>query len=535
MASEQRGAIILNELAAKGSPQNDAPYPATAVAANLAQPTECSKGETLHSIPMVLNGSQDNESRYSVFTESQKRAIILSGSFCGLLSYMSSSIFYPAVDQISRDLGVSSSKINLTITVFLITQGIAPTMIAEFSEKAGRRPAYILCFVISIIANLGLGLQNNYFALLFLRILQSAGSCGTLSQGLVGDCIVSAERGKYIAYASVSMILGPSLSPILGGVISQKAGWRWIFWFLLIFSVAVFIPIALFLPETCRKVVDNGSIPPPWVCSNISDWRRFRNRASRGIPVDREKQIELHRNYRLKIPNPISTLTVLSDFESALLLVTLSFAMACYYAILTNISKTLYNLYNFSNVQISLAALSIGGGSILSSFTIGIFLDWNYRRHAKRLNLPLSRDYQMDLSNFPIELSRLQVGLPAMLLGALGAIGYGWTLSSDISVAVPIVFLFIVGYGITATTQVLNVLMSDIHPGQFAVAAAARNICQCLVGAATSAIIEPMSTAMGNGWAYTTLAMLFIFSLTGPWATMRHGMEWRKIKSEKGQ
>lgn len=44
---------------------------------------------------------------------------------------------------------------------------------------------------------------------------------------LIGDCIVSAERGKYIAYASVATILGPSLSPILGGVISQYAGWHW--------------------------------------------------------------------------------------------------------------------------------------------------------------------------------------------------------------------------------------------------------------------------------------------------------------------
>lgn len=137
--------------------------------------------------------------------------------------------------------------------------------------------------------------------------------------------------------------------------------------------------------------------------------------------------------------------------------------MACYYAILTNMSNTFYSLYNFSNIQISLVALSVGGGSIVSSFTIGRFLDWNYRRHAKRLNISLSKHIQMDLSNFPIELARLEIGMPAMLAGALGAIGYGWTLRSNISVAVPIVFLFIVGYGVTATTQVLNVLMSDIQ------------------------------------------------------------------------
>lgn len=58
-------------------------------------------------------------------------------------------------------------------------------MIAGFSETAGRRLAYIICFIISIIANLGLALQNNYYALLFLRMLQSAGSCGIMSQAYV--------------------------------------------------------------------------------------------------------------------------------------------------------------------------------------------------------------------------------------------------------------------------------------------------------------------------------------------------------------
>jgi MFS family permease len=31
-------------------------------------------------------------------------------------------------------------------------------------------------------------------------------------------------------------MLGPSLSPIIGGLISQYTDWHWIFWFLLIFG-----------------------------------------------------------------------------------------------------------------------------------------------------------------------------------------------------------------------------------------------------------------------------------------------------------
>ena len=102
-------------------------------------------------------------------------------------------------------------------------------MIAGFSDRAGRKPAYIACFSIYMIANLALALQNNYTALLLLRMLQAGGSSGTivLSNGLVGDLIPSSERGQYIAFASIGLILGPSLSPILGGNISQFLGWHW--------------------------------------------------------------------------------------------------------------------------------------------------------------------------------------------------------------------------------------------------------------------------------------------------------------------
>jgi multidrug resistance protein len=139
-------------------------------------------------------------------------------------------------------------------------------MIAGFSDKAGRRPAYFICFIIYIAANLGLALQNDYVALLVLRMVQSAGSSGTvaLAQGLVGDLIVSSDRGKYVAFASVGILLGPTLSPVLGGLLSQYLGWHWIFWFLLILSVVAFVFLALFLPETCRNIVGDGSVPPPW-------------------------------------------------------------------------------------------------------------------------------------------------------------------------------------------------------------------------------------------------------------------------------
>ena len=40
---------------------------------------------------------------------------------------------------------------------------------------------------------------------------------------------------------------------------------------------------------------------------------------------------------------------------------------------------------------------------------------------------------------------------------------------------------------------------------------------------------------MGNGWAYTVLALLFILSSLGPAASMKYGIKWRSAKKEKAE
>jgi MFS family permease len=194
---------------------------------------------------------------------------------------------------------------------------------------------YIFCFIIFNAANIGLALQNDFRALLLLRMLQAAGSSGTitLANGVVGDITTSAERGKYIGLTSMAFIFGTMVAPLLGGAIGQFAGWHFLFWFLFIFSSAVHIPLILFLPETCRNVVDNGSIPPPLFSKNLSDNMRHKNRKRAGMKYDKEKEMEIRKAYKFRLPNPLSTLKVLGDLESAIILTTTGLSFGCFYAI----------------------------------------------------------------------------------------------------------------------------------------------------------------------------------------------------------
>lgn len=408
-------------------------------------------------------------------------------------------------------------------------------MIAGFSDGAGRRPAYIYCFIVYIAANVGLALQRNYAALLVLRCLQSAGSSGTvaLCYGVVADLITSSERGIYVGYTSLPSVLGPIVGPIIGGVIGQYLGWWWIFWFLTIFSATYFVLFFLFLPETCRKVVGDGSIPPPRLNQSLTGIVRERRRIKAGIWVDAAQQEAIRKNYRLKIPNPLSTLVIAGDKESGLILFCSGLLVAILYATTTGIPYLFGKIYGFDELQLGLVYIPFGAGSLISAVSTGKAIDWNYRRHAKRNGFPLVKNRHQDLTNFPIERARLEVALPLLYIGNIGSIAYGWTLEYKTNLAGPLIVLFVVGYGSMAAFQVMQILIVDIHPGNAASVTAANNLFRCLLGAGSTAVVVPMIDKMGVGWAYTFASLVWIALSPTLWLLMKYGPGWRKEKKEK--
>lgn len=408
-------------------------------------------------------------------------------------------------------------------------------MIAGFSDGAGRRPAYIYCFIVYIAANVGLALQRNYAALLVLRCLQSAGSSGTvaLCNGVVADLVTSAERGIYVGYTSVTSILGPIVGPIIGGLIAQYLGWWWIFWFLTISSATYFVFFFLFLPETCRKVVGDGSIPPPRLNQSVTGIIRERRRNKAGITVDAAQQENVRKNYRLRFPNPLSTLFIAGDKESGLILFCSGLLVAILYATTTGIPYLFGKIYGFDELQLGLVYMPFGAGSLISALSTGKAIDWNYRRHAKKNGFPLTKNRHQDLTDFPIEKARLEVALPLLYLGNIGSIAYGWTLAYETNLAGPLILLFVFGYGSMAAFQVMQILMVDINPGNAASATAANNLFRCLLGAGSTAVVVPMIDRMGVGWAYTFASLVWIALSPSLWLLMRYGPGWRKEKKEK--
>ncbi|KNG84511.1 hypothetical protein ANOM_008235 [Aspergillus nomiae NRRL 13137] len=351
--------------------------------------------------------SHPGAERYSVFTTRQKRLIILTAAIASTFSPISANIYYPALNSIAADLDVTSSQINLTITTYMICQGLAPTLTGSFADQAGRRPAYIICFLIYITSNIALALQRSYPMLLVLRAVQSSGSSGTvaLASAIAADIITSAERGTYMSITSLGNILAPSLGPLIGGVLSEYLGWQYIFWFLAMSSTIFFIPLVLFFPETCRTIVGDGSIPGSrWNKSILNWWISKRSYREPITTPPTNPGPVLQKQLPKKRISPLSTISLLFHLPTSLILISNGLVFASYYAITAGLPSQLRSIYGLSDLNIGLSFFPMGAGTLLSATFNGIIVDWNYRRM-------MAKDRQ-DMDYSDVERARLGVGGP---------------------------------------------------------------------------------------------------------------------------
>ena len=492
----------------------------------------------------VLEDQPTTEPPYSGFSEYERTTLCLGCLHCSLrfprllhhlLSCSECSRFRSSYlsdpDQFDNYNISSLYDRNLASQCMLIRnqifQGLAPTIVGGISDKYGRRPAYLICFTLVIAANVGLALQTNYVALLVLRSLQSCGSSGTvvLSSGTVSDVATRAERGRYIGLAALGSSLGPALGPVIGGLLTHFLGWRSIFWFLAIYGGVMLLVFLAFIPETCRNIVGNGSIPPQrWNISLMT----YLQRREQGIPVLRETIQNKRR------PGLLSSIPIMLEKEAFLILLFGGILYAGFYTILTGLPSQLGATYNYNPIQVGLCYIPLGIGAMVAKTLVGRSIDWNFRRHAKQQGLEIVHSQQQDIANFPTERARLEVALPCLYFACATIVPYGWVVGlQHPPLAAVLVLLFFNATVTSGTFQAMSVLIVDIHPESPAAATAASNLIRCLLGAGGVAAVIPLLNRIGRGWTSTLIALVWVSMSSCWWAVMIWGPRWRQARKTR--
>jgi len=341
-----------------------------------------------------------------------------------------------------------------------------------------------------------------------------------------------------MGWATSGPMVAPALAPVLGGLFAQFLGWRWIFWFLVILAGAFVVPFLMTFPETGRKVVGNGSIPPQgWNMSltNYLHTRRLAKQAAANNDLSRTQTIESQRSAlkqkrKLRLPNPLAVLPVLMEKDVALLLFYNSIVYSAFYDVMASFPTLLEQIYDYDALQIGLCFLPFGVGCFIAPSLCGKLMDWNFHRTAKKIGYTIVKGKANDLTSFPIERVRIGVAFPLVAIGDVALLCYGWVMYAETSLAVPLVLQFIMGVTLTGAFNAMSVMLVDLYPLSPATATSANNLVRCLMGAGATAVVIYMIDAMGRGWCFTFIAGVVAVLSPILWVLEKWGPGWREAR-----
>ncbi len=152
---------------------------------------------------------------------------------------MTSNFLYPlmgaavnvALPKIGADLSMSAVGISWVSMSFLLASSIFLVPLGKISDSFGRKKVFLYGNILFALSSIFCALSVSSEMLIIGRLLQGLAAAGLFatSMAIVISAFEVHERGKMIGLNVTAVYLGLSISPVLGGFLTDSIGWRSLF------------------------------------------------------------------------------------------------------------------------------------------------------------------------------------------------------------------------------------------------------------------------------------------------------------------
>jgi EmrB/QacA subfamily drug resistance transporter len=177
-------------------------------------------------------GSANGAAAASTFLSQRQIMIILPGLLMAMmLAMLDQLIVGTALPRIVGSLG-GVSHLSWVVTAYTLASTITTPFYGKLGDMYGRKKFFLSAIVIFLAGSALSGQSTSMAELISFRAIQGLGAGGLMvgAMATIGDIVPPRERGRYMSYFMVVMMLATVGGPLVGGWITDAFSWRWIFY-----------------------------------------------------------------------------------------------------------------------------------------------------------------------------------------------------------------------------------------------------------------------------------------------------------------
>ncbi|KAF9468747.1 major facilitator superfamily domain-containing protein [Collybia nuda] len=436
-------------------------------------------------------------------------ALIASAS---MIAGLAASIQNPAVEEMQNDLDATSAQFSLSISLFILVQGLVPLVWSAISEIKGRKLVYIMSLALFTIGSIVVAVSNSMDLVIGFRSLQAAGSAAVITIGAatLADIFEPAERGTKMGIYYMAPLLGPSLGPILGGILTTGLNWRAIFWCCTIMSGSICLIFLFFFDDTFRR---ERSL----TYQNVLRKRLRDGTLTPNAEKNAQGSFDTPPSLSLKDVNPIKPLwLVLRRWNNVTILSASGLLFGFAFTIAYTCARTLSLHYHYNALKIGLVLLAFGLGSLAGSLLGG---RWSDRELARLKALNGGNSYPE---------MRLKSAIYSIFIFPPCVLGFGWLCEKRVHISAICVMLFACGLFSIWTYSSAIAYIVDSNTGRSSTAVATNSAFRGIYAFVATEVAVPLQDGLGDGWMYTIWAGLMLISGLLVFLVAWRGELWRK-------
>lgn len=170
------------------------------------------------------------------------------------MSGLATDIYLPSMPSMALELQQPETKIQLTLTLFLISYGVTQIFAGSVVDSFGRYRVTLVSLGLFMVSFLVTALTKDIMVIYAMRVLQGvlAGFAVVAKRAFFVDVFEGEKRKHYLSVMTIVWSVGPIVAPFIGGYLQKLFGWQSNFYVLAIYSFLLLIFELLFSGETLK-------------------------------------------------------------------------------------------------------------------------------------------------------------------------------------------------------------------------------------------------------------------------------------------